>query len=318
MKHGCQLFPSKQFRTAGWQGLPLPVHPAGNTGSAGARCALARPAPAGLFHGRSTAFTLIELLVVIAIIAILASMLLPALGRAKDKAKAAQCISNLKQIGTAATMYAEDNKDTYWIKPDRTIPNDGQWVLNPISDVLLAPTHGSAYWALGYLEYFGKARRVFRCPGAKYVDEWREDGRRFPTDWWLNSCYGIHNNLLLNSGYPDATGASEPASIKKVTTYQSPSRTIFCQDAAESKMEGSEDSLGLFPGSAQILSQWTAGSSLPPLYGGHAFEWEWYRHSKGCQTVWVDGHVSRIRFTGLRVGIDYRHYTGVNPVKPVE
>ena len=113
---------------------------------------------------RAGAFTLIELLVVIAIIAILAAMLLPALSKAKDKAKAAQCVSNLKQIGIAATMYAGDNKDTYWIKPDRSIPNDGQWTLNPLSEVLLAPDHQSAYWALGYLDYFAKARRVFRCP----------------------------------------------------------------------------------------------------------------------------------------------------------
>jgi hypothetical protein len=54
------------------------------------------------------------------------------------------------------------------------------------------------------------------------------------------------------------------------------------------------------------------------LYGNHPFEWEWYRHNKGCQTVWVEGHVSRIRFTGLNVGIDYRHYTGVTPLRPVE
>ena len=273
---------------------------------------VARPARGG-------AFTLIELLVVIAIIAILAAMLLPALTKAKDKAKAAQCLSNLKQIGLAATMYAGENKDTYWLKPDGSIPNDGQWTLNPLSEVLLAPDHSSAYWALGYLDYFAKNRRVFRCPSAKYVDEWREDGRRYPTDWWLNSSYGIHNYLLFKSGYPDTSGATEPSSIKKVTSYQNPTRTIFCQDAAESRMEGPEDSLGLFPGATRILSQWVLpGSSLAPLYGNHPFEWEWYRHSKGCQTVWVEGHVSRIRYTGLNVGIDYRHYTGVNPLRPAE
>jgi len=268
--------------------------------------------------------TLIELLVVIAIIAILAAMLLPALSRAKDKAKAAQCMSNLKQVIVAATMYAQDNRETYFHTGDGNMPNEGQWFLSPprpplaASDmgVWLQPTDGYAYWALGYLDYFSKNRKVFRCPSSIHPDEWHDDGRYFPSEFWENSTYGVHQYLLKSGGFDTA----ETPTIKKVTSYQDPTKMIFCQDAAEQKMEGGSDSIGLFPGSSAILTQWISDppyGGLSLLYGGYHFDNEWYRHSRGCQTAWVDSHVSRIRFTGLRVGIDYRHYTGVRPLNPV-
>ncbi|HUR45834.1 MAG TPA: prepilin-type N-terminal cleavage/methylation domain-containing protein [Candidatus Saccharimonadales bacterium] len=147
-----------------------------------------------LFHPNRKGFTLIELLVVVAIIAILAALLLPALGKAKEKSLAIGCANNLRQLSMALGLYSDENLDLLinnhgiqetiarkqnWANNvEDWLSSDGNTNLTTLTDGKLSP-------------YLSGSTAVFKCPSDKSI---AENGPRIRS-FSLNSLFGDPGEL---------------------------------------------------------------------------------------------------------------------------
>ncbi len=163
------------------------------------------------------AFTLIELLVVIAIIGILASMLLPALGRAKGKTHSSKCQNNLGQQAKGLTYWAGDNDDALLHNRDMSSTN---------------PFHAGIWDAYIYniLTYVGNNKEVFKCPSS--LVHWENDPH-WPAPsghkWGETSYY--YNVLTRGPNLQSIGNVDLPPTSRRMADVNQASRTVMIGDA---------------------------------------------------------------------------------------
>ena len=226
------------------------------------RCDLARTQ-----GKRGRAFTLIELLVVIAIIAILAAMLLPALSKAKEKAKRTQCMSQMRQVGLAYNMYNEDSRGE--LPPAHNVPDFGNEFAPPNFLKVLMPYLGSR--ADGRTP-----TRVYACPSLPLSGN--VGGGGFPPTAVSDS--GLYPNQLVID--------------RKLSSIRDPAKVIVIQEgSSRTSLFLTEPEPAHQPNIPPLYTQWHTWGDVEKK------EWMSNAHEQGGNLIFCDGHAAYSKYKKL-------------------
>ncbi len=240
---------------------------------------------------RRSGFTLIELLVVIAIIAILAAILFPVFGRARENARRASCQSNLKQMGLGLMQYAQDFSERV---PAACMNNSAT------GDACTAGAGGSAVW-MGLLQPYAKSTQIFECPsadfeGAEYIPAaaagW--DVTK-PVGFAANGggSYAMNAYNRTDAGAIGLKGPGAPvlagsAKGMKLSSLQDPTTTIWVSDSNGAPRVDLNGVSGIGPDDGNGYR--FAGVNPPTAASGAYVE----RHLQTTCFLYADGHVKSI------------------------